>query len=130
MEDGGIKAPVGIELTIVSIAISLAVFMQVLDTSIANVAIPYISGGLAVSVNQGTWVITSFAVGNAIGLPLTGWLTKKFGKVKTMIVSIRFSMVSTLRFCGCLMFPLHGHKSRCFSDVLQLMRSLICWLLL
>lgn len=99
MEDGGIKAPTGPALTIVSIAISLAVFMQVLDTSIANVAIPYISGGLAVSVNQGTWVITSFAVGNAIGLPLTGWLTKRFGKVKTMIVSIiLFTILSWI--CG------------------------------
>ena len=54
-----------------SIALSTAVFMNVLDTSIANVSLPTISGDLGVSTSQGTWVITSFAVANAISLPLT-----------------------------------------------------------
>ena len=53
--------------------------MIVLDTSIANVSIPAISGDLGVSTSQGTWVITSFAVANAISVPLTGWLTQRFG---------------------------------------------------
>jgi MFS transporter, DHA2 family, multidrug resistance protein len=68
--------------------LSLATFMIVLDYSIANVAIPYISGGLSVSNDQGTYVITSFAVGSAIGLALTGWLTKRVGEIKLMVLSI------------------------------------------
>ena len=62
-----------------TIALSLATFMNVLDSSIANVSIPAISGDLGVAPNQGTWVITSFGVANAISLPLTGWLTVRFG---------------------------------------------------
>ena len=68
----------GAQLVIGTIAVSLAVFMNVLDTSIANVSIPSISGDLGVSSDQGTWVITSFAVANAISVPLTGWLTAAF----------------------------------------------------
>ncbi|MEO8312009.1 MAG: MFS transporter, partial [Caldimonas sp.] len=64
----------GAELVLGTIALSLATFMNVLDTSIANVSIPAISGDLGVSPSQGTWVITSFAVANAISVPLTGWL--------------------------------------------------------
>jgi len=69
-------------LAIGTIALSLATFMNVLDTSIANVSIPAIAGDLGVSPDQGTWVITSFGVANAISLPLTGWLTRRFGQVK------------------------------------------------
>src|ERR1041385_5570826 len=81
----------GANLAIGTVALSLAVFMNVLDTSIANVSIPAISGDLAVSPDQGTWVITSFAVANAISLPLTGWLTQRYGQV-------RLFMASTLLF--------------------------------
>src|SRR6266567_2514516 len=70
-----------------SIALSLATFMNILDTSIANVSIPAISGDLAVSPDQGTWVITSFAVANAISLPLTGWLTMRYGQVRLFLAS-------------------------------------------
>jgi DHA2 family multidrug resistance protein len=75
-------------LFILAVAISLATFMIVLDYSIANVSIPYISGDLAVSNEQGTYVITSFAVGNAIALPLTGWLTKRVGAIRTIVWSL------------------------------------------
>ncbi len=89
----------GITLFIGAIALSLCTFMQVLDTSIANVSIPYIAGDLAVSVTDGTWVITMFAVGNAISLPLTGWLTKRFGSIRVMFLSVlAFTIVSWL--CG------------------------------
>jgi DHA2 family multidrug resistance protein len=71
----------GGELAMGTLALSLAVFMNVLDSSIANVSIPAISGNLGVSPQQGTWVITSFAVANAISVPLTGWLTMQFGQV-------------------------------------------------
>ncbi len=82
------KPLVGLTLFIGAIALSLCTFMQVLDYSIANVSIPYIAGDLAVSVNDGTWVITMFAVGNAICLPLTGWLTRRFGSIRVMFVSV------------------------------------------
>ena len=66
------------------LALSLATFMQVLDSTIANVALPTIAGNLGVSADQGTWVITSFAVCNAIALPLTGWFTRRFGQFKAL----------------------------------------------
>lgn len=72
----------------VNFALAAATFMIVLDYSIANVSIPYISGDLAVSTDQGTYVITSFAVGNSIALPITGWLTKRVGAIKLICVSL------------------------------------------
>src|SRR2546422_11482192 len=89
----------GTPLVLGTLALSLAVFMNVLDTSIANVSLPAISGDLGVSPQQGTWVITSFAVANAISVPLTGWLTMRFGQVRLFITSIiLFILSSTL--CG------------------------------
>ncbi|MCC7079658.1 MAG: DHA2 family efflux MFS transporter permease subunit [Burkholderiales bacterium] len=73
--------------------------MNVLDTSIANVSIPAMSGDLGVSLSQGTWVITSFGVANAISVPLTGWLTLRFGPVRLFVASVLlFVMASWL--CG------------------------------
>jgi DHA2 family multidrug resistance protein len=81
------------------IALSLATFMMVLDYSIANVSIPYIAGDLAVSNEEGLYVITTFAVGNAIGLIMTGWISKRFGEIKTMTLSLTlFTLFSLL--CG------------------------------
>ncbi len=74
-----------------TIALSLATFMNVLDSSIANVSLPAISGDLGVSPVQGTWVITSFGVANAISVPLTGWLTQRFGAVRLFMTSILLS---------------------------------------
>ncbi|MGL4919178.1 MAG: DHA2 family efflux MFS transporter permease subunit, partial [Plesiomonas shigelloides] len=82
-----------------TLALSMATFMQVLDSSIANVAIPTISGSLGASTTQGTWVITSFGVANAISLPLTGWFAKRFGEVKLFLWStVLFTLFSWL--CG------------------------------
>ncbi len=73
--------------------------MNVLDVSIANVSIPAIAGDLGVSPNQGTWVITSFAVANGISLPLTGWLAQRIGPVRLFVTSVLlFTLVSWL--CG------------------------------
>lgn len=84
---------------LLNVAFSLGTFIQVLDTSIANVAIPYIAGNLSVSADQGTWVITSFSASNAIVLPLTGWLASYFGRVRLFVVSVLlFAFVSFL--CG------------------------------
>lgn len=93
------KPLAGITLFIGAISLSLCTFMQVLDYSIANVSIPYIAGDLGVSVNDGTWVITMFAVGNAICLPLTGWFTRRFGSIRIMVISVLlFTILSW--FCG------------------------------
>lgn len=89
----------GAKLVIGTIAVSLAVFMNVLDTSIANVSIPSISGDLGVSSDQGTWVITSFAVANAISVPLTGWLTQRFGQVRLFMTSIILFVIASW-LCG------------------------------
>jgi DHA2 family multidrug resistance protein len=89
----------GSPLILLTLGLSLGTFMQVLDTSIANVSLPAISGDLAVSPNQGTWVITSFAVSNAIALPLTGWLSRRFGDVRLFVAStLLFTLASWL--CG------------------------------
>ncbi len=89
----------GPPLLLLTLGLSLGTFMQVLDSSIANVSLPHISGDLAVSPNQGTWVITSFAVSNAIALPLTGWLARRFGDVRLFVLStLLFTLASWL--CG------------------------------
>ncbi len=82
-----------------TIALSLATFMNVLDSSIANVSLPAIAGDLGVSTNQGTWVITSFGVANAIALPLTGWLSQRFGQVRLFVTSVLL-FVLTSWLCG------------------------------
>jgi DHA2 family multidrug resistance protein len=82
-----------------TLLLSLANFMVVLDTTIANVSVPHIAGGLAVSPTQGTWVITSYSVAEAITVPLTGWLAQRFGPVKVFAAGmIGFATCSML--CG------------------------------
>ncbi|MBS0634099.1 MAG: DHA2 family efflux MFS transporter permease subunit [Verrucomicrobia bacterium] len=89
----------GWRLIILNIAIGLGTFIQVLDTSIANVAIPYIAGNLSVSADQGTWVITSFAASNAIVLPLTGWLSDYFGRIRLFVGSVLLFVLTSF-LCG------------------------------
>ena len=82
-----------------TLALSAATFMNVLDTSIANVSLPAIAGDLGVSPNQGTWVITSFAVANAIAVPLTGWLSQRFGQVRLFVASVMLFVLASW-LCG------------------------------
>jgi DHA2 family multidrug resistance protein len=86
------------ERTLITVALAAATFMQALDSSIANVAIPTISGDLGVSATQGTWVITSFSVSNAISVPLTGWLARRIGEVKLFVIAV---VLFTLASLGC-----------------------------
>src|SRR3954453_17517708 len=89
----------GAALGVTAVALALGTFMQVLDLTIANVSIPTISGNLGTSTEQGTWIITAFAVSNAISVPLTGWLMQRFGVVRTFTASIlAFTAASLL--CG------------------------------
>ncbi|WP_028219608.1 DHA2 family efflux MFS transporter permease subunit [Paraburkholderia oxyphila] len=78
----------GATLALGSLCVGLAGFMTVLDSSIANVAIPTISGNLGVSGDEGTWVITVFAAANSVSIPLTGWLTQRLGQVRLFVGSI------------------------------------------
>lgn len=95
----------GVPLAVGAIALSLATFMNVLDTSIANVSIPAIAGDLGVSPDQGTWVITSFGVANAISLPLTGWLTRRYGQVRLFTWSIALFVAASFL---CALAPTIG----------------------
>ena len=86
-------------LPLATIGLSLATFMQVLDITIANVSLPTIAGNLGASLTQSTWVITSFAVSNAIALPLTGFLSRRFGEVKLFVWATALFSICSLA-CG------------------------------
>ena len=81
----------GAALWVTGVVLALANFMVVLDTTIANVSVPNIAGGLAVSPSQGTWVITSYSVAEAITVPLTGWLAQRFGAVRVFVIAMTSS---------------------------------------
>src|SRR5450830_551738 len=89
----------GGQLVLATLAVALATFMNVLDSSIANVAIPTISGNLGVSVDEGTWVITLFAAANAVSIPLTGWLTQRVGQIRLFVIAILLFVFSSW-LCG------------------------------
>ncbi len=94
-----VPALTGGRLLVAAMVLALSNFMVVLDTTIANVSVPHIAGGLGISSDEGTWVITSYSVAEAICVPLTGFLTARFGAVKTFIAAmIGFGMFSML--CG------------------------------
>jgi DHA2 family multidrug resistance protein len=89
----------GFELVLATFALGLGAFMNILDLSIANVSVPSIAGDLAVSPTQGTWVITSYAVAEAIMLPLTGWLAQRFGQVRMFVSATLLFTLASLA-CG------------------------------
>ncbi|WP_392562150.1 DHA2 family efflux MFS transporter permease subunit [Orbus sturtevantii] len=89
----------GAKLALMTIILSLATFMQVLDSTIANVAIPTISGSLGVSITEGTWIITAFGVSNAISIAISGFLAKRYGEVTIFLwATALFTLLSFL--CG------------------------------
>jgi DHA2 family multidrug resistance protein len=86
-------------LIVAALLLAAANFVAVLDTTIANVSVPTIAGALGASSSQGTYVITSYAVAEAITVPLTGWLASRFGTVRVFIMSlVMFGLCSAL--CG------------------------------
>jgi len=100
---GGLRAPpaplTGVTLAVVAVLTALANLFATLDLTIANVSIPLISSSLGVSPHEGTWVITSYAVAEAITVPLTGWLARRFGPARTFIYALSgFGLASAL--CG------------------------------
>ena len=98
-QGGGPKVKAPVNHWIVALTVTLATFMEVLDTSIANVALPYISGGLSVGRSQATWVLTSYFVSNAIVLPLSGWLMGLFGR-KRFYMGCVFLFTVSSALCG------------------------------
>jgi MFS transporter, DHA2 family, multidrug resistance protein len=84
---------------LIALSVMLATFMEVLDTSVANVALPHIAGNLSASTDQATWVLTSYLVSNAIVLPATGWLSTTFGRKRLLIFCIIIFTASSL-LCG------------------------------
>src|SRR5574340_525423 len=84
---------------LIAISVMLATFMEVLDTSIASVALPYIAGSLSATNDEATWVLTSYLVANAIVLPASSWFSLKFGRKRFLITCIIIFTVSSFA-CG------------------------------
>jgi len=84
---------------LIAVVVALAAFMEVLDTSIANVALPYMAGNLGASNDESTWVLTSYLVSNAIVLPISGWLAARFGRKRFFMTCLAIFTVSSL-LCG------------------------------
>jgi DHA2 family multidrug resistance protein len=89
----------GAALGVTAFALALGTFMQVLDSTIANVSLPTIAGNLGASTDDATWVITAFAAANGVTVPLTGWLMGRFGVVRTFVVSVSLFTVTSF-LCG------------------------------
>jgi DHA2 family multidrug resistance protein len=89
----------GINPWIIAVTVTLATFMELLDTAIANVALPHIAGGLAVSNDESTWVLTSYLVSNAVVLPLSAWLSRVFGRKRYYMLCVVLFTLSSL-LCG------------------------------
>src|SRR5579864_1991957 len=84
---------------VIAVTVTLATFMEVLDTSIANVALPHISGNLSAGADESTWVLTSYLVSNAIVLPLSGWLSSLMGRKRFYMSCVAVFTVSSF-LCG------------------------------
>jgi MFS transporter, DHA2 family, multidrug resistance protein len=84
---------------LVAVAVMFATFMEVLDTTVVNVSLPHIAGSLSATIDESTWVLTSYLVANAIVLPMTGWLARTFGRKRLLMASVSgFTIASVL--CG------------------------------
>src|ERR1700750_796862 len=83
----------------VAITVTIATFMELLDTSIANVSLPHIAGGLGSSFDEATWVLTSYLVANAVVLPLSAWLSRVFGRKRYYMMCVGLFTVTSF-LCG------------------------------
>jgi len=84
---------------LVAMTVTIATFMELLDTSIANVSLPHIAGGLATSYDESTWVLTSYLIANAVVLPLSAWLSRVFGRKRYYMACVAIFSVSSV-LCG------------------------------
>lgn len=129
MNTAPLRPLTGTRLWLAAIGLALANFVVILDTTITNVSVPHIAGGLAISPAQGTWTITSYAVAEAITVPLTGWLAMRFGAYRTLVVSlIGFALFSVL--CGVartieLLVVLRVFQGLCGGPLMPLTQTLM-----
>src|SRR2546422_8969606 len=84
---------------IIAVTVTLATFMEILDTSIANVALPHIAGSLSAGVDESTWVLTSYLVSNAVVLPLSGWFSSLLGRKRFYMLCVMLFTASSF-LCG------------------------------
>src|ERR1700752_4191305 len=84
---------------LIAASVMLATFMEVLDTSVANVALPHIAGNLSATTDEATWGLTSYLVSNAIILPMTNWLSNFFGRKRLLVMCVFIFTVSSV-LCG------------------------------
>ena len=84
---------------LIAIVVSIATFMVVLDTAIANVSLRYIAGSLAVSVDESTWIVTTYLIANAVILPISGWLSNVIGRKRFYMICVAVFTVASL-LCG------------------------------
>src|ERR1700712_730585 len=116
-------------LALATLLLGLANFVVLLDTTIANVSVPHIAGGLAVSPSQGTWVITSYSVAEAITVPLTGWLAQRFGALKIfifgMIVFGIFSIACGLAPSFAMLVAFRVAQGVCGGPIMPMPQTLL-----
>ncbi|MBV8205788.1 MAG: DHA2 family efflux MFS transporter permease subunit [Acidobacteria bacterium] len=93
------RARVEINPWIIAVAVMLGTFMEVLDTTVVNVSLPHIAGSLGATVDEATWVLTSYLVSNGIILPMTGWLSNFFGRKRILLLSVSGFTIASF-FCG------------------------------
>ena len=84
---------------IVAVVVTMATFMELLDTTIANVALPHIAGGLSSGIDESTWILTSYLVANAVILPLSAWLSRYFGRKRYYMTCVALFTISSF-LCG------------------------------
>ena len=89
----------GVNPWLIAVSVMLATFMEVLDTAIASVALPYIAGSLSASNDEATWVLTSYLVANAVILPASNWFALRFGRKRFLIICVTIFTISSF-FCG------------------------------
>lgn len=119
----------GAPLLLAGLVLAVTNFIVVLDTTIANVSVPHISGGLGVSASQGTWIVTSYSVSEAICLPLTGWLSRRFGMVRVFMFSIigfgLFSMLCGTAWSLSVLVAFRVGQGLCGGPIMALVQTLI-----
>ncbi len=93
------SAPLAVNKWLVTIAVMAGTFMEIIDTTVVNVALPHMSGALSAGVDEATWVLTSYLVSNAIVLPITGWLSALFGRKRFLMICLAL-FTGTSMLCG------------------------------
>src|SRR5207237_4583047 len=93
------SSPKPINPWIIAISVMFATFMEVLDTTVVNVSLPHIAGNLSATIDESTWVLTSYLVANAIVLPMTGWLARNFGRKRLLMASV-IGFTASSFLCG------------------------------